>query len=58
MSTENNFVCSVCSADFEVISDLVDEDEHSVKFCPFCGSELEEPEEPEDLDDPWSDDEE
>ena len=51
MSTENNFVCSVCSADFEVISDLVDEDEHSVKFCPFCGSELDEE---EDLEDPWN----
>jgi len=54
MSTDNNHVCSVCSAEFEVISDLVDADEHSVQFCPFCGSELEEP---EDLDDPWSEDE-
>lgn len=50
MSTENNHVCSVCSADFEVISDLVDADEHSVQFCPFCGSELDE----EDLEDPWN----
>lgn len=49
--SENNHVCNVCSAEFEVISDLVDADEHSVQFCPFCGSELEEP---EDLEDPWS----
>jgi predicted amidophosphoribosyltransferase len=41
MSSDPNHVCSVCSADFEVISDLVDADEQSVQFCPFCGSEIE-----------------
>lgn len=49
--TENNHTCAVCSAEFEVISDLVDADEHSVQFCPFCGSELEDLEE---LEDPWN----
>ena len=39
---EGNHTCAVCSAEFEVISDLVDADEQNVQFCPFCGSELDE----------------
>ena len=44
------FICDACDEEFE----LSWNDEHIVRYCPFCGEFLDEEDEDED-DDDWDD---
>ena len=44
--------CESCDSEFKVVSDTVDE-EDTVAFCPYCGTEMEETEEEDEDIDYW-----
>jgi len=48
-------ICYECDTEFVVHTPY--EDDHTVSFCPFCGSEVEVDSDLDDLDDPDEDDE-
>lgn len=51
---KNHRICSECETEFKV-KKLYSEDKAIVSFCPFCGSELDDQYEQEELEDEYDD---